>query len=54
MKKENVMEHAGELVLSLTEKYAISKANSLCKGILYEPKVPSKLRREWSYHEKNK
>ena len=54
MKKENVKEYVGKLVLYLAEKYANTKAYSLCRGKAYEPKTPSKLRREGSYHEKNK
>ena len=54
MKKEIVREYVGQYILFIAEKYAVKKADSLCKGIMYEPKVPSKLRREGSYHEKNK
>lgn len=48
MKKETVREYAGKFILSIAEKYAVKKADSLCSGIMYEPNVPSKLRRELS------
>lgn len=54
MKKEAVTKNVGKIVLSLVEKYAFMKANSLCRGRTFEPSVPNKLRREGSYHEKNK
>lgn len=46
MKRELLIRNLSELVLSCTERYASKKANSLCHGRLYEPKIPKKLRKQ--------
>lgn len=48
MKREIIQRNIGDLLLSFTERYANKKANSLCNGKLYEPKVPKKLKNKVS------
>lgn len=45
MKKETVREYVGKCILSIAEKYAVEKADSLCMGRMYEPIVPEKLKK---------
>lgn len=41
--KQKIGEKIANAVLSLSARYAVKKANTLCRGRMYEPIVPTKL-----------
>lgn len=43
-KKNSIWETGAKRVLSVIDCFATRNARAMCKGLLYEPKVPKKLR----------
>ena len=53
-KKENILQRMGtNALLGVLEIIAEKNAASLCKGFMYEPEIPEKLRNEKSCNKQN-
>lgn len=51
---DKALQKSARLVLQAVTAIARSNANSFCRGLMYEPKVPTQLKKSGgSYHEEN-